>query len=213
MVPIKKDMVFTRALAALLLALATVSAPVASSLPVGSVVAPAPNAEETRLLEALRRGGVVVLIRHSPTVPGIGDPPGFQPGDCSTQRNLSDAGRQQARRLGEWFESNRVRPASVLASPWCRAVETAMLAFGRSEPWPPLANLLRDRSRQDEHAAQVLARIAKVDPTAVDVLVSHGVTIDAFVNIYLQQGEMAVVRPALKDGRPTIEVVGRLLVP
>jgi phosphohistidine phosphatase SixA len=182
-----------------------------SSPPTAVPAATAPGMEAARLADAIRRGGVVVLVRHSPTMPGVGDPPGFRIDDCGTQRNLSEAGRAQARRLGQWFEANRIRPTSVRASPWCRAVDTAMLAFGQSERWAALSNLLRDRSRQSEHQREVLAGIAAVRPAAIDVYVSHGVTIDAFVGVYLQQGEFAVVRPADQGGK--VELIGRHLVP
>jgi phosphohistidine phosphatase SixA len=195
---------------------------------------PAPaagSAEQDRLVQALRGGGVVVLMRHSATVPGIGDPPGFRMDDCPTQRNLSDAGRAQAQRIGQWFRQHGIEPTILRASPWCRTRETAMLAFGRSEDWPALSNLLRDRSRQDEHAKEVLDSIARIGARDLHVLVSHGVTIDAFIGEYLQQGEMVVVRPgrsaatAASGGPPgaaatgkvdegrRIQVVGRLLIP
>ncbi len=198
-------------LAALLLVPAVAVATSAAPAPVAVPAPTAPGVEAARLADAIRRGGVVVLVRHSPTMPGVGDPPGFRIDDCSTQRNLSEAGRAQARRLGQWFEANRIRPTSVRASPWCRAIDTAMLAFGRSESWAALSNLLRDRSRQSEHQREVLAGIATVRPAAVDVYVSHGVTIDAFVGVYLQQGEFAVVRSADQGGK--IELIGRHLVP
>ena len=54
---------------------------------------------------ALRRGGLVAAFRHA-TAPGTFDPPGFKLDDCSTQRNLSDDGRAQARRIGAWFASS-----------------------------------------------------------------------------------------------------------
>ena len=106
---------------------------------------PAPaagSAEQDRLVQALRSGGLVVLIRHSATLPGVSDPPGFRMDDCPTQRNLSDAGRAQARRIGQWFRQHGIEPTVIRASPWCRTRETAMLAFGRSEDWPALSNLL-----------------------------------------------------------------------
>ena len=53
----------------------------------------------------LQRGGCVVMLRHAQTVSGIGDPPGFRIDICSTQRNLSEAGREQSRRIGQWFAS------------------------------------------------------------------------------------------------------------
>ena len=203
------------ALGGLLLAALLLVPGIAAAAPESSPAAvPAPAAsgsDEARLADAIRRGGVVVLVRHSPTVPGVGDPPGFRIDDCNTQRNLSEAGRAQARRLGHWFQANRIRPTSVRASPWCRAVETAMLAFGRAQTWTALANLLRDRSHEAEHEREVRAGIAAIRPPAVDVYVSHGVTIDAFLDVYLQQGEMVAVRPSGKDGN--VEVIGRLLVP
>jgi broad specificity phosphatase PhoE len=186
--------------------------------------------EQEQLAQALRMGGVIVLIRHSVTDPGVGDPPGFELGDCSTQRNLSDAGRGQASRIGQWFKQHAIEPTVVRASPWCRTRETAMLAFERFEDWSALSNLLGDRSRQEEHARQVREAIAGIGPKEVAVLVSHGVTINAFIGEYLRQGELVVVRPAARrhgHARPDVaggstpgedagdefEVVGRLLVP
>ena len=74
---------------------------------------------------ALRAGGAVVVLRHAQTVPGIGDPPGFRLQDCSTQRNLSEEGRQQARRLGETLRRAGVKVDEVLSSRWCRCLDTA----------------------------------------------------------------------------------------
>jgi phosphohistidine phosphatase SixA len=173
-------------------------------------------AQQAQLVQSLRQGGLVVLIRHAETAPGVGDPPGFRHDDCPTQRNLSDAGRAQASRLGQWFRQHGLEPTQVRASPWCRTRETAMLAFGRSVDWTALSNLIGDRSRQAEHAREVLDVIAKVEPPDLLVLVSHGVTISAFIDQYLQQGELVVVRPARRDtsgGRAGLEVVGRLKVP
>lgn len=91
--------------------------------------APAARADAA-LWELLQRGGQVVLVRHAVTEPGVGDPDGFRLDDCGTQRNLSEQGRRDAQRLGEALRSRRVPVARVLASPWCRCVATARLAFG-----------------------------------------------------------------------------------
>ena len=87
----------------------------------------------------LREGGCVIAFRHA-LAPGTFDPPGFTLGDCRTQRNLSDGGRDQARRIGAWFESRGLKPVRVRSSPWCRCVDTAQLAFGRAETWPALGS-------------------------------------------------------------------------
>lgn len=70
--------------------------------------------------------GVVVLMRHA-LAPGGGDPAGFRLGDCRTQRNLSQAGRDQARRTGEAIADSGVQVAAVMSSPWCRSRDTATL--------------------------------------------------------------------------------------
>lgn len=72
--------------------------------------------------------GRVLMLRHA-LAPGTFDPPEFRLGDCSTQRNLSDEGRAQARQIGTWFAQRRLRPVRVRSSPWCRCVDTARLAF------------------------------------------------------------------------------------
>ncbi len=82
--------------------------------------------------------------------------PGAAPGseqiwaldDCSTQRNLSDAGRREARQIGLAFRARGVVVDRVLASPWCRCVETARLAFGSAEIAPALSNLFEVREMQ-----------------------------------------------------------------
>ena len=87
----------------------------------------------------LRKGGVVVVFRHA-LAPGTFDPPGLRLGDCSTQRNLSDEGRAQARRIGEWFRERQLQPAAVRSSPWCRCMDSATLAFGTPEVWAALGS-------------------------------------------------------------------------
>src|SRR5438552_19035995 len=68
------------------------------------------------LWEALRAPGSVVVVRHS-YAPGTFDPPDAKLEDCSTQRNLDDNGRAQARRIGEAFRRNGI--GIVLSSPRC----------------------------------------------------------------------------------------------
>ena len=111
------------------------------------------------LEQALRSGmaaGGVLMFRHA-LAPGTFDPPGFELGDCSTQRNLNDEGRRQARQIGAWFAARQFRPARVRSSPWCRCLETARLAFGdRVDAWAALGS---PRAGSDEANAQALAQL------------------------------------------------------
>src|SRR3989442_2728317 len=83
---------------------------------------------------ALREPGSVVVLRHS-YAPGGFDPPTARLDDCSTQRNLDDAGRAQAARVGEAFRRNGVAVGDVRSSPRCRCMDPARLAFGKAQPW------------------------------------------------------------------------------
>src|SRR5262245_2509444 len=65
------------------------------------------------LWNLLRGGGQVVIMRHAKTTPGTSDPPNFKLGDCSTQRNLSDEGRAQAKAIGQRFKEQDVMLADV----------------------------------------------------------------------------------------------------
>jgi hypothetical protein len=76
--------------------------------------------------QALRSGAAVGLLRHA-LAPSVGDPAHLRLEDCATQRNLSEAGRKQARAIGAAFRRNGITSARVLCSRWCRCLETACL--------------------------------------------------------------------------------------
>jgi broad specificity phosphatase PhoE len=175
-------------------------------LAMGLVLAAPARAEEADR-RLLAEGGRTVLIRHA-TAPGTGDPAGFDLADCATQRNLSDEGRAQARRIGERFSDWGVRVDAVLSSRWCRSLETARLAFGadRVEPYPPIDSFFGDRSTEPAQTAAAKARIAGFDGEGVQVMVTHQVNITALTGIVPAQGEAIVVEPTGDE----IVVVGRI---
>ena len=159
------------------------------------------------LWELLRAGGHVVVIRHASTEPGIGDPPGFRLDDCAPQRNLSAAGREEAGRIGEAFRTRGIPVGQVLSSRWCRCLETARLAFGRVEPWPPLDSFFDDRSREPEQTRAVRARASERPGSGNVILVTHQVNIRALTGINPPQGELVVLTP---EGNGRYRVAGRL---
>jgi len=162
------------------------------------------------LWDLLRRGGQVVLIRHTLTDPGFGDPQGFRLQDCSTQRNLSEEGRAHAKRIGEAFRLHRIPVERVLSSPWCRCVETASLAFGAAEISQPLSNLF-GRSERRQKALEELSAMAGTPRTGGNlVLVTHGSTILALTRIPVNMGEIMVLTP---QGQGSFSLAGRFEVP
>ncbi len=169
--------------------------------------APAGAGGGEALWALLEAGGQVIVMRHASTEPGTGDPPGFRLDDCSTQRNLSEAGREEARRVGEALRARGVPIGRVLSSRWCRCLETARLAFGRAEAWPPLDSFFGDRSREPEQTAAVRRLVGERPEGGNLVLVTHQVNISALTGIFPAQGEMVVLTPR---GGGTFEVAGRM---
>ncbi len=145
-------------------------------------------------MTALRRGGVVVLLRHAATEPGIGDPPGFRPGECATQRQLSEPGREQARRIGTWFSARGLAPAEVRSSAWCRCLDTASLAFGRARAWPPLNSFFGERSAESAQSAALRKALGRLPAQNFEVWVTHQVNISALTGVSPGMGEALVVR-------------------
>lgn len=161
-----------KAIIFLFLALVTLASPTAA-LAEG---APLPLSE-------LIKPGRILMLRHA-RAPGIGDPPGFVIGDCSTQRNLDAAGRAQARRLGEQLRAAGVTKARVLSSQWCRALDTArLLDIAPVEHLPALNSFFdrqHDRARILTELRAFLAQLP-AEGTPV-ILVTHQVVINAFTD-------------------------------
>ena len=150
-----------------------------------------------RLMSALRRGGYVLYFRHAATDPVPDDADPVVLSDCETQRNLSARGRMQARAVGSAIARLDIPIGEVLASPFCRALETARLAFGKGTRQPVLENLETaesegERRRRVDGLRQLLA--APPEGRANRVLVGHGFNITAAGDVALGEGEAAIFR-------------------
>ena len=172
------------------------------------IASPASGSDE--LWELLRGGGQVVLIRHPLTTPGAGDPAGFRLEDCTTQRNLSEEGREHAKRIGEAFRLHRVPIERVLTSPWCRCVETASLAFGKAEILPALSNLFGRSENRQKQVDALTPLVGERRAGGNLVLVTHGSTILALTRIPANMGDIMVLTP---HGEGRFALAGRFSVP
>lgn len=154
--------------------------------------------------ERFSAGGHVLLMRHA-EAPGVGDPPGFRLDDCSTQRNLSAAGREQARAAGRWLRAQGLQAAQVWSSPWCRCLDTArLLDYGAVAVEPSLSSFFGDYERgpQQREALQAfIARLQDAPPGPAPVLVTHQVVISAYAGGSVSSAEMVLVRVD-RQGRP-----------
>ena len=159
------------------------------------------TAEAADFWAQLRQGGNVLLMRHAQTEPGIGDPPNFRIGDCSTQRNLSEAGREQSRRVAAAFQREKIVLDEVRSSAWCRCVDTAELAFGRHTVWSPINSFFQQDGRETQ-TREVLQTLRSHQAPRNLVLVTHQVNISALTGSFAAMGEMLLTRPGqLSEGR------------
>lgn len=165
----------------------------------------AEDATEAAVWEALREPGAVIILRHS-FAPGGFDPPGARLDDCSTQRNLDDRGRAQARRIGEELREHGVTVGRVLSSPRCRCLDTGRLAFGRAEPWLALMGAFDD-DRRVRQLAEIRAAIEAHRDGPPLVLVTHGSVVMDLTGLNISMGAFVVLRRG-PDGRHA--VAGRL---
>lgn len=149
------------------------------------------------LLNALMDGQHVLLIRHA-DAPGFSDPPGFKVTECSTQRNLGERGRKQARALGEWLRQQGITSARVLSSPWCRCMDTAtLMALGPVQAAPALGSFFQNMGQSAERTAslkKLLAEQLKASSRQPLILVTHQVNISAFTGASVGQGDVMLVK-------------------
>ncbi|MGD1856232.1 MAG: histidine phosphatase family protein [Leptolyngbyaceae cyanobacterium] len=136
-----------------------------------------------------------VLMRHA-IAPGTGDPANFQLDDCSTQRNLSETGRTQARRTGDTFRANNVAVKQVFSSEWCRCLETAeLMALGPVERLPALNSFFQDRAQEPEQTQQLREfMVSNQDTPGVTVMVTHFVNVGEIAGGGVSSGEMVVMQ-------------------
>jgi broad specificity phosphatase PhoE len=157
----------------------------------------------------LKQGGHVVYFRHAATDFSKNDEKMRDFDDCANQRPLTDAGREQSKRIGAAWRALGIPVGKVQASPFCRTRETAQLAFGRYER----AGEARGGpgTASDPARYRPLTELLATKPAAGvnDIIVSHGNPFRALHPElpYLQEGEAAVIKP-LGDGRH--EVFGRV---
>lgn len=161
----------------------------------------------TALWDAVRNGGHIVIMRHT-LAPGTGDPSRFQLNDCTTQRNLSAEGQQQALRTGQAFRDQGVAIGQVLSSQWCRCLDTArLLDLGPVESFPILNSFFRQPSKGQEQTAELREFVSTPFTGPSKVMVTHQVNITGLTGVFPQSGEMLVLQPKLEAG---FKVLGRI---
>ena len=137
--------------------------------------------------------GTVLFMRHA-LAPGFGDPDHFSVTDCSTQRNLDETGRAQARSIGAKLAGADIKFSAVYSSYWCRCLETAqLLGLGAVTPFDGLNSFFQNHAPRDATLAKLLEKLESLSPSApASLMVTHAVTIRAITGLSVASGGVVI---------------------
>ena len=145
------------------------------------------------IIENLKVGGKLIFIRHA-YAPGGGDPENFNIYDCSTQRNLSESGRIQSRKIGNFFKENKIKIENVYSSEWCRCKETASLAFKNFKTKSFLNSFFSSKFAQNKNSQMrdFQKFLLNWDEKTNLVFVTHYVVISEILDYPSSSGEIVI---------------------
>ena len=167
------------------------------------------------LIEAIQQGGYNLYFRHEATnwsqQDAVQQRDDWQSCDGSRIRQLSEQGRQSAKRVGQAMRSLNITVSEVLASPYCRTMETArQLGLGDVQPSDDVINLrvaeyFGGREAVIATARQLLSR--RPASGSNRVIVAHGNVAREATPVYPGEGEMVIFKP---EGKGQFTFVGRI---
>ena len=130
----------------------------------------------------------VIFLRHA-IAPGFGDPYNFKLGDCNTQRNLSFEGIEQAKMIGEYFRTNKIKFSEILSSEWCRCIDTiSNMGIGKWKEFAGLNSFFQNFSDKSQVTKTLYQKLDKVKEGELILMVSHQVVISHITGISPSSG-------------------------
>lgn len=171
--------------------------------------------DDGALIEALQQGGYNLYFRHEATdwsqYDNVRQRDDWLSCKGAEIRQLSEEGRQGARRTGRAMRSLAIPVSEVLASPYCRAMETAReLDLGKVRASTAVINLRVAEYFGGRAAVVATARklLAQKPPAGSNrVIVAHGNVAREATPVYPGEGEAVIFKP---DGEDNFTFVGRL---
>lgn len=170
-----------------------------------------PLADLNSVLNELRQGGYVIYFRHAATNQAVAGVAAADLARCETQRNLSAKGREEAARIGKAIKALGIPVGSVLASPFCRAQDTARLAFGRFTVSKDLYFAIGADASEMKQLTNALRQLLSTPPPPATnaVLVSHSANLREAAGIFAKPEGVAYVFRPLPNGE--FEAIARIL--
>ncbi|MDZ4789830.1 MAG: histidine phosphatase family protein [Hyphomicrobiales bacterium] len=150
------------------------------------------------LVQALKAGGQNIYFRHARTDWSQRDESNEDLSDCKLQRNLSDAGRADAKLIGEGMRALDVPIGKVISSPYCRCRDHAEIAFGRVETSEEIAAFLSEPDKRERRTLALRRMLGEAPVEGNTVIVGHQASLRAAAGLALDEGEAIVFRPGVK---------------
>ena len=130
----------------------------------------------------------VIFLRHA-IAPGYGDPSNFKLGDCNTQRNLSFEGIEQAKMIGDYFRTNKIKFSEILSSEWCRCIDTiSNMGIGKWEEFEGLNSFFQSFSDKSQVIKILLKKLDTIKDDDLILMVTHQVVISHITGISPSSG-------------------------
>ena len=141
----------------------------------------------------------VIFLRHA-LAPGVGDPENFIKEDCSTQRNLNNKGRLQARLIGNYLRSTNLKFSQILTSEWCRCIDTAKeLNLGQWTTFSGLNSFFQEYEKKDQVMNKLQKKLDSLGYSDLALFVTHQVVISEQTGIVPRSGEMVLYNSISKQ--------------
>ena len=157
------------------------------------------DSKQLQILDILQEGGNLIFIRHA-YAPGGGDPENFNINDCSSQRNLSESGREQSKEIGNFFKKYKIPIDLVFSSEWCRCKETAEIAFKNYETKSFLNSFYNEKfaKNKNRQMRDLKKYVDNWDSNKNLVLVTHYVVISEALDFAPNSGEIVISDKSFK---------------
>lgn len=155
------------------------------------------------VIRQAQQGGLVLYMRHGKTDTKIPDQVPIDLNNCATQRPLTEVGLAEAKQIGLWFKQLSIPYNQVLASPLCRAKQTAVATFG--EPIKVEVNLQYTAALTTEEKQPIIAKTRELLSSQVEsgtnrILVAHGPNMVEMLAYFPPEGTIVFIRPLGNKG-------------
>ena len=149
-------------------------------------------------------GTNVIFLRHA-IAPGFGDPDNFEINNCDTQRNLDQAGKKQALKIGKYLKEQKIKFNEILTSEWCRCKETAIkMNIGKWKTFSGLNSFFQNHANKNKVLDQLNTKLNKLKKNNLTLMISHQVVIFEITGIATKSGGLVLYNT---NSKKTTEII------